>query len=662
MSTRSEGRWFISHPWLAALAAGATVLLVVSAIVNLQFVEQLRQTRVGAERDLAYLVELARDALRKNDYEALRLSLEAWGERHPDVTRLDTVAATGFEMVVYRRGAPALRPVVISRRFEYAYRGSATVTMEVDLAPVYQARILLWLRMAAAAVAVGLLFAYVLLLHRRASEESKALREKHRELQEANDRLKEESEQRRLAEEENLRLVSFPQENPNPVLSCDINGRVVYHNPAARRLWQELGFDSAEQMLPRDHFQRVYTQRRRGRSEYAVGDRLFLADYYRLADADLVYIYLFEITQRVAAEKGVGGGKGRAQITLESIGDGVLTAGPEGRVEYINSSAELLTGWDRDGAVGQPLDKVLNLIEEESGTAIKGFYEECTLDNRVLVFTEGVTLIRADNARFAVNATAAPIRNAEGVVLGVVVVIRDVSHERELQSKLLHQASHDALTGLANRNQFETKLRQALRSAHAADKVHAVLYLDLDQFKVVNDTCGHVAGDELLRQLGGLFQGIVRSSDTLARLGGDEFGVLLEECGLERASQIAEQFRNTVREFRFVWSDRTFELGASIGVVAVTESSRDQTAILSAADSACYAAKDSGRNRVHVFQEDDKELARRHGEMQWVSRLAHALGQGRFVLFGQRIEPVRQGEGLLPVSRCCCAWWTRTTA
>lgn len=207
---------------------------------------------------------------------------------------------------------------------------------------------------------------------------------------------------------------------------------------------------------------------------------------------------------------------------------------------------------------------------------------------------------------------------------------------RNAQETIQYLAYHDALTGLYNRTEFDRRLQQALKSADA-EYQHALFYLDLDQFKIVNDTCGHIAGDELLKQIAILLKGPVRESDTLARLGGDEFGVLLEHCSLSHAEEIAERMLKLVREFRFSWLDKTFTIGVSIGVVMLDNPDQTRTELLRAADMACYAAKDKGRGRMHVYHPDDVELAQRRGEMEWVSQLTRALLENQFVLHKQCI-------------------------
>src|SRR5437588_784952 len=255
-----------------------------------------------------------------------------------------------------------------------------------------------------------------------------------------------------------------------------------------------------------------------------------------------------------------------------------------------------------------------------------------------------VALIRRDGSELYVESTAAPIRDGPGHVAGGVLVFHDVSESRELNRRLSYHASHDLLTGLVNRREFESRLERALKSAKAREASYALCYLDIDQFKIVNDTCGHSAGDALLGQVGALLKSKVRWRDTLSRLGGDEFGILLESSSLDEAMRTAETLREGVRNFRFTWEDRVFRLGASIGVVPITSENEDVASILSAADSACVAAKEGGRNRVHSFAENDIELMRRRREMQWAARINAALEEGRFELYRMAIQPLQRPE------------------
>jgi diguanylate cyclase (GGDEF)-like protein len=211
-------------------------------------------------------------------------------------------------------------------------------------------------------------------------------------------------------------------------------------------------------------------------------------------------------------------------------------------------------------------------------------------------------------------------------------------------ARLVYQANHDSLTGLVNRNEFEHRLNQAIGTARQHGRTHALCYMDLDQFKVINDTCGHAAGDELLRQVALMLKGLLRERDTLARLGGDEFALLLENCDLKDAKQVADACRSMVRQFRFKWENRLFNIGVSIGMVMIDEGSGSMAELLSAADAACYVAKDRGRNQVHIYQLADTDLARHRGEMQWVARIHKALDENLFRLYWQEIRPVAGNE------------------
>ncbi len=211
---------------------------------------------------------------------------------------------------------------------------------------------------------------------------------------------------------------------------------------------------------------------------------------------------------------------------------------------------------------------------------------------------------------------------------------------RESEQRLAWQSRHDGLTGLINRWEFEQCLEQVLSDAQTHNQQHSLCFLDLDQFKIVNDTCGHAAGDELLRQVTDLLQKQVRATDTLARLGGDEFGLLLNHCPLVQSMRIANALRQSLQEFRFIWQDKTFTIGVSIGLVVIDADTLNLSNVLSAADMACYAAKNAGRNRVHIYQADDQDLAISHGQMQWISRLTKALQFNSFCLYSQPIVPL----------------------
>jgi diguanylate cyclase (GGDEF)-like protein/PAS domain S-box-containing protein len=353
-----------------------------------------------------------------------------------------------------------------------------------------------------------------------------------------------------------------------------------------------------------------------------------------------------DITERKLYEEALFREKESAQITLQSIGDGVVTTDGEARVQYLNPVASELTGWRLDDAVGRNIDEIFRGFHEETCEPIENPVGVAMRRNRPIKSVRPALLIRRDGNELYIESTAAPIRDPLGNVTGGVLVFHDVSESRELNRRLSYAASHDVLTELVNRREFEQRLERALKSAKARETSYAVLYLDLDQFKIVNDACGHNAGDALLKQIGSLLKSKIRWRDTLARLGGDEFGVLLESCTMDEALRTAEALRENIADYRFTWDDRTFRLGVSIGVVPITAATDDVASLLSAADSACAAAKDAGRNRVYNYQENDIDLMKRRKEMQWAGRISLALDENRFELFRQTIQPLQPNAAL----------------
>ena len=351
-----------------------------------------------------------------------------------------------------------------------------------------------------------------------------------------------------------------------------------------------------------------------------------------------------DITERKVYEDALFREKESAQITLQSIGDGVITTDAKCNVEYVNPVAEELTGWKVDDASGRPIDEIFRGFHEETCEPLENPLAVSIRRDRAIKSVRPTLLIRRDGNELYIESTASPIRDGKGTVSGGVLVFHDVSESRDLNRRLSYHASHDILTGLVNRAEFENRVERALKSARARETSYALLYLDLDQFKIVNDSCGHSAGDALLGQLGTLLKSKIRWRDTLARLGGDEFGVLLESCSLEEAMNTAETLRMAIGEYKFVWEERTFRLGVSIGVVPITADNEDVAALLTAADSACAAAKEAGRNRIHSFQENDIDLMRRRREMQWAARINNALEDNRFELFRQTIQPLQVEE------------------
>lgn len=326
-----------------------------------------------------------------------------------------------------------------------------------------------------------------------------------------------------------------------------------------------------------------------------------------------------------------------AHVTLHSIGDAVIATDADATIEYLNPVAETLTGWSATEARGHRLDTVFHLIDGDDGECITGQITSCLQEDPVIQTAVNCVLISRTGTQYAIQISAAPIRGRNGSVLGVVLVFRDESESHRMARQLMHQASHDALTGLVNRREFESRMEHALNSTREHNTPYALCYLDLDRFKLVNDTAGHPAGDALLKQVANLFISKIRARDTLARLGGDEFGLLLDNCPLNNALQIAEMLVSTLEDYRFTWDDHTFDIGVSIGVVAVTAESVSTAEILTRADMACYTAKERGYHRVQVYGAEDKALARRRTEIHHAAGLRHALEHDQFRIYCQPI-------------------------
>jgi diguanylate cyclase (GGDEF)-like protein len=281
------------------------------------------------------------------------------------------------------------------------------------------------------------------------------------------------------------------------------------------------------------------------------------------------------------------------------------------------------------------------MINETTGEPVTDPVTRCLASNQAISREDYTTLINRHDHQYAVEVSAAPIHDRNRRILGAVLVFHDVTEQRRLTREISYQASHDMLTGLLNRREFERRLQRVIDTTQDEYSHHVLCYLDLDQFKMVNDTSGHAAGDELLRQVTGLFRKNRRQRDTLARLGGDEFGLLFEHCSLEQAQLTAEKLRLELEEFLFVWENQSFRVSVSIGLVPVNAVSGNLDEILQTADSACYVAKKAGRNRVQIYSaEGDLAVARHHGELRWISRINDALAEDRFTLFVQRIVPL----------------------
>ncbi|MGN6116905.1 MAG: EAL domain-containing protein, partial [Nitrobacter sp.] len=357
------------------------------------------------------------------------------------------------------------------------------------------------------------------------------------------------------------------------------------------------------------------------------------------------------MAQREAFENALRAEKRRAQVTLASIGEAVLSTDAEGRIDYINSAAERLIGIHTEDACGSPLNSLIRIVDQKTGRDRDRLAE--TILAGVPVDGEGHShvLMRPDSHAVPVALIGSPLYidgDASGKPAGIVLVIHDKTKEQAYIDRLSWQASHDALTGLTNRREFERRLEMALSQLDGNGTRHILMFLDIDQFKIVNDTCGHAAGDQLLRQIASILQRHLRAGDLVARLGGDEFGVLLPDCGIETAAMLAETLRQSVQDTNFTWKGRVFNTTLSIGAIPVAHVGTTKEDMLRTADMACYMAKEKGRNRVQIHSPSDSELLERFGEMTWVQRIHDALEQHRFCIYAQEILALdeRNDEGM----------------
>jgi diguanylate cyclase (GGDEF)-like protein/PAS domain S-box-containing protein len=334
----------------------------------------------------------------------------------------------------------------------------------------------------------------------------------------------------------------------------------------------------------------------------------------------------------------------RALVTLDAMGESVITVDADGRIDYVNQSAVAMLGQRFEQIVGKSFVEVASLVDETDRHSLGDPVRTAlTTGNRVSAGKRAV-LVPANGApEHSVEISVSPLRLDGGDVAGVVMVLHDISELRGLTRQMTYQASHDALTGLVNRREFERRLQEALDSAQAGDVTHALAYLDLDRFKAVNDTCGHTAGDNMLREVATLIKDAVRDSDTVGRIGGDEFALLLVGCPLDKARQIADDVVRSVGDYRFVWKDKIFNIGVSVGLVEIGRDSGALEDILSSADSACYVAKKQGGVHVHVYSAREEANARHRGEIHWLQKLQGALRDNKFELYYQPIVHARAG-------------------
>jgi diguanylate cyclase (GGDEF)-like protein/PAS domain S-box-containing protein len=350
-------------------------------------------------------------------------------------------------------------------------------------------------------------------------------------------------------------------------------------------------------------------------------------------------------TQTVAA-LGLqdGGVRSRARLALEALGDAIVTVDARGRVDYLNPAASDLLGVSADSVKGGDLEAATLQIAEGDRKLLLQPVRQALADGAPFNLGRRVLVIRKGESgeRYA-EVSAAPLHSPTGDTIGAVLSLHDVTEQRGITRQISWQASHDALTGLVNRREFEHRLQECLEASRRHSSHSVLCFVDLDRFKLINDMAGHLAGDGLLRDLAKLLREAVRDSDTVGRLGGDEFGLLLPGCPLEKAHQIADDLCRKIGDYRYVWKEKVFEVGASIGLVGFGPESGSMEQVLAAADSACYAAKRQGGHIV-IYSEADEELARETGEIHWLKRLQSALKNKRFELYSQPIVSAFNGD------------------
>lgn len=332
--------------------------------------------------------------------------------------------------------------------------------------------------------------------------------------------------------------------------------------------------------------------------------------------------------------------KQQAEITLQSIGEGVISTDQFGRVVYMNPVAEIYTGWLADDIKGKHLSMVLNLVDESSHIKLSNPIEQCIESNTTVNSSDNSILIRRDGLEYAIEYSATPIKQENNTLTGSVMIFRDVKEKRSMEKNLNWQAKHDPLTGLINRREFDDRLNKIISSSNKSDREHAVCYIDLDRFKLVNDSCGHQAGDELLKKISDRLKKIARDTDTVARLGGDEFAVIMYSCNLDKAKLIAEIFREEVFNTKFDWHGKSISITASIGIVPLNVSTTSLTDLKRVADLICCRAKDSGGNRIEILESGKSNFKKHTGDLKILEELQKSLEKESFKIYTQKIKPL----------------------
>ncbi len=613
------------------------LLALVSGIVlrnehhqHVTFTEEL------AKGQMEIIASIAEAELQKGNYESLSKIINQWAAKYSEVDEIKLVSRNGFIIAGYGPVESSVRRYILEQDVPYSYRGLAKLTLAVSLEGTYKHTLKQGIRVALAVFSLTGLFALLIYLFLTRRHKANLLTLMVEELKDTESR--------------NIQLAAYPRENPNPIMAFNLNGKLTFKNPALRRLLGRLNITDPIGILPDNHkmfIDRLASGERQIYGEKKIGEIHMLAHYQMIDVADEVYVYIQDITAQRKAEKELRKERNQAHITLASIGDSVITVNMDGLISYLNNKAINLFNTDAEQAIGRHFSDMVRLVDDGEEWDIDSLLAQCRTSKPNQIVNERVSLLTDEKEALQVQVTAARIFSQDIETDGVVIVLRDITREYRLQEELHRQANHDSLTDLMNRSAFETHLESALDSARYRGREHILCFMDLDQFKVVNDTCGHVAGDELLRQLGRLMRKHFRGSDVLARVGGDEFSAILIDCPLVQAIERIDSLREDVQQHHFYWENQTFRISLSIGISPINVYSENIAKLMSAADAACYSAKDSGRNRIIVYEKDSVTTKRRLGEMQWVSRINSAMDEGRLVLYAQPIVKFDSDEQLI---------------
>lgn len=610
--------------------------LLFSAIwvfVKHQHEHHLEVTKTLARGQMEVISFITEEELQKGNYDSIALLFKQWASQYLEVDEVELISKNGFMIAGYGPLNPADRRFVTEKEITYSYRGKANLVMAYSLEGAHQLTRDLILQMILAGLSISFVFSLLFYLFASRRQEAGLLVNMIEELKDAESR--------------NKRLAAYPKANPNPIAAFEVDGSEVFYNPAFKRLIDLLHAKDSSVLLPDDHaeiLRRVGSGENQLYAEVDTGYKHLLLHYQWIDLVQEVYVYIQDVTALRLAERALIDERNQARTTLSSIADAVVTTDANGRVVYLNDSAIKILDQDVELVIGKHFDSVFVLLDEERDQQIDNLLVQCQLSSSGAAVSQLARLALVDGNNLHVNVTANRILGNDQEMSGIVVVIRDVTRERRLQEELYRQASHDNLTELLNRSAFESHLEQSLESARKRGREHILCFMDLDQFKVVNDTCGHVAGDELLRQIAAIMRRHFRGSDVLARVGGDEFGAILTDCPLSMAQDRVNGLRKEIQEYTFTWQEHNFRISISIGIVQIDQYSESVGILMSSVDAACYSAKDSGRNCVNVYQRDSSSTKQLLGQMQWVSQINNALREDRLVLYAQPIADMQSDD------------------